>query len=123
MPMDLKLYSDRSRYRAGSIVLGSVSYLAIWSVLLGTPAWLAFSFGVAAAIVLTIITSHRLRDAGLSSAWLLLMILQFGIGPAWHLSENVTFNAGGAIVGMLPVILGWIAPESSDRKSAQASDL
>lgn len=113
MVTGLKLFSERSRYRIASIVLVAVSWLAVASVRIGTPAWLAFITGIAPEIVLTIITYHRLQNAGVSSGWLLLMILQFGIGPAWQLSEHLTFNVGGALLGLVPVILGWIVPSSA----------
>lgn len=116
MPMDPKLYAERSRYRLGSTVLLSVTYLAVASVQLGFPALLVFLSVVPAAIALMIITYHRLRNANLSSAWLLLMVLQFGIGPTWHLSHLVTFNVGGEIVSLVPVILGWVAPVASNQK-------
>lgn len=113
---DLKSFEERSRYRSGSAALISISYVAVASVLIGVPAWLIFIIGVAASIALTIITYHRLRNANLSSAWLLLMILQFGVGPTWHLSDNVTFNVGGSIVGLVPVILGWVIPTQPTHK-------
>lgn len=116
MPMDLKIFAERSRYRLGAAVLILVIYLAVASVQVGVPARLVFFVVIADAIALTIITYHRLGDANLSSAWLLLMILQFGVGPAWHLSNHVTFNVGGSIVSLVPVILGWIIPAKSNRK-------
>jgi len=111
--MDMTRYAERSRYRLGSAVLLSFNCLAIASVQIGISAWVVFIVGVAAEIALTIITYYRLRDANLSSAWLLLMVLQFGIGPTWHLSDHVTFNVGGSIVGLVPVILGWIVAGKS----------
>ncbi len=115
--VDLKTFAERSRYRPGSIALISISYLAVASALIGVPVLLVFVIGASALISLTVITYHRLRNANLSSAWLLLMILQFGIGPTWHLSEHVTFNIGGSIVGLVPVILGWFVPAKSTRKA------
>lgn len=117
MPTDMTGYAERSRYRLGSAVLVSVIGLALASVQIGIPAWIIFFVGVAPAIALTIITYHRLRNADLSSAWLLLMILQFGIGPTWHLSDHVTFNIGGSIVSLVPVILGWIVPGKANQKT------
>lgn len=116
MPKDLKIYSERSRYRLGSTVLISAFCLALASALIGVPAWLIFIVGVAAWIALTIITYHRLRNAELSSGWLLLMILQFGVGPTWYLSDYVTLNLGGSVIGLVPVILGWIVPAPPNRK-------
>lgn len=114
--MDMTRYAERSRYRLGSAALVSVISLAVASVQIGIPAWIIFLVGVTFSIVLTIITYHRLRDANLSSAWLLLMILQFGIGPTWHLSDHVTFNIGGSIVSLVPVLLGWIVPGKVNQK-------
>jgi uncharacterized membrane protein YhaH (DUF805 family) len=116
MPMDMTRYAERSRYRLGSAALVSVISLAVASGQIGIPAWIIFLVGVTFWIVLTIITYHRLRDANLSSAWLLLMVLQFGIGPTWHLSDHVTFNIGGSIVNLVPVLLGWIVPGKVNQK-------
>lgn len=121
MPMDMTRYAERSRYRLGSAVLVSVISLTVASVQIGIPAWIIFFVGVNFSIVLTIITYHRLRDANLSSAWLLLMILQFGIGPTWHLSDHVTFNIGGSIVSLVPVLLGWIVPGKANQKTEPES--
>ena len=114
---DLKVFADRSRYRIGSAALVAIICVTVASVNIGIPAWLIFLVVVATAIALTIMTYHRLRDANLSTAWLLLMILQFGIGPTWHLSDHVSFNIGGSIISLVPVILGWIVPRKSDQKS------
>ncbi|MBA4044031.1 MAG: hypothetical protein C0471_06375 [Erythrobacter sp.] len=121
----MKRYAERSRYRLGSAVLISVICLVLASTQIGIPALVAFVIGIAAAITLTIITYYRLRNANLSSAWLLLMILQFGVGPTWHLSDNVTVNLGGSVVSLVPVILGWIvagkAPRKIERESAKGA--
>lgn len=121
MPVDLRIFAERSRFRVGSVALSSVFYLAIASAEIGVPAWLTFVVGVSAWITLTIITYYRLRNANLSSAWLLLIILQFGIGPTWRLSEYVTFNVGGSIVSLVPVMLGWIVPAKSNREGEPGS--
>lgn len=115
--MDMTRYADRSRYKNASAVLVAVICLALASVNIGIPAWLIFLVSVAVAIALTIITHYRLRDANLSSGWLLLMILQFGIGPTWHLSDHVTVNIGGSIISLVPVLLGWIAPGRANQKA------
>ena len=116
MPMNMTRYGERSRYRIGSAALLAIMCVALASVYIGIPAWLIFLVGVAAAITLTIMTYHRLRDANISTAWLFLMIFQFRIGPTWHLSDHVTFNFGGALIGLVPVILGWIVPRKADQK-------
>ena len=117
MTKDLKAYADRSQYRIGSAALIAILYVTVVSVNLGIPVWLIFFVGLTTTIILTIMTYHRLRDANLSIGWLLLMILQFGIGPTWHLSHHVSFNLGGSIISLVPVILGWIAPRKTDQKN------
>ena len=112
---DLKVFADRSRYRPASVALIFTFIVALASVLIGIPAWLSFVVGVLALILLTIITYYRLGNANLSSGWVLLMVIPFGIGPSWHLSENVTFNVGGSIVGLIPIILGWFASAKPSR--------
>lgn len=121
MEIDLKSFEERSRYRVGSSVLVSVFGVAVTSVLIGVPAWLSFILGLVPAITLTIITYYRLRDANLSSGWLLFMILQVGAGPSWHLSEHVTFNLVGLIVSLVPVLLGWFVPATIDPKTEWTS--
>ena len=121
MEIDFKAFAERSRYRIGSSVLISVFGVTAASVLIGVPGWLSFILGLVPTIALTIVTHHRLRNANLSSGWLLLMILQVGAGPSWHLSEHVTFNLVGFIVSLVPVILGWFAPATTDRKAVPTS--
>lgn len=116
MPTTMRRYGERSRYRFGSAALVAIMCVALASISIGIPPWIVFFIGVASAITLTIMTYHRLRDANLSTAWLLLMILQFGIGPTWYLSDHVTFNIGGSIIYLVPVILGWIVPRQPDQK-------
>ncbi|WP_288989592.1 hypothetical protein [uncultured Sphingopyxis sp.] len=116
MPMNMRRYGERSRYRIGSAALVAIICVALASVNIGIPAWFIFLVAFVASIALTIMTYHRLRDAKLSTAWLLLMILQFGIGPTWHLSDHVTFNIGGSIISLVPVIFGWIVPRKADQK-------
>ncbi len=112
----MRRYGERSRYRIGSAALVAIICVALASVNIGIPAWFIFLVAFVASIALTIMTYHRLRDAKLSTAWLLLMILQFGIGPTWHLSDHVTFNIGGSIISLVPVIFGWIVPRKADQK-------
>lgn len=121
MTKDLKTYADCSQYRIGSAALIVILYVTAASVILGIPAWLIFIVGLATTITITIMTYYRLRDANLSTGWLLLMILQFGTGPTWHLSHHVSFNIGGFIISLVPVMLGWIAPRKADHKSEVGS--
>ncbi|MXO97353.1 hypothetical protein GRI34_13100 [Erythrobacter aquimaris] len=115
MAMDMKRYGERPRYRIGSAALVAVICITLASASIGTPAWLIFLVAVAVTGGLTAMTYHRLRDANLSTGWLLLMFLQFGIGPTWHLSDNVTFNIGSSITSLVPVILGWLVPRKADQ--------
>lgn len=114
MQMNIKRYAERPRYRIGSATLVAIICVALASVNIGILAWLVFLVGVSAAITLTLMTYHRLRNANLSTAWLLLMILQFGIGPTWRLSDHITFNIGGLMISLVPVILGWVVPRMGD---------
>ena len=107
---DLQAFGDRSRYRRASAFLILVFAVAVTLTLIGIPDWVALGFGMLIFLAMTVITYHRLRDANLSIGWLLLMILPLGLGPTWHISENVTFNLGGSILGLVPVVLGWFTP-------------
>ncbi|MFP5455707.1 MAG: hypothetical protein ACLGHK_09445 [Alphaproteobacteria bacterium] len=79
-------------------------------MLVGLAGWLCFLIAAPLAIILTVMTYQRLRNGAFSGAWVWLMILQFGIGPTWHLSDNFTVNLGGGIIGLLPVVLAWFVP-------------
>jgi hypothetical protein len=114
MQTNMKRYGERPRYRIGSATLVAITCVALASVNIGIPAWLVFLVVVSAGITLAMMTYHRLRNANLSTAWLLLMILQFGIGPTWHLSDQITFNIGELIISLVPVILGWVVPRKGD---------
>jgi uncharacterized membrane protein YhaH (DUF805 family) len=122
MKWDLVIYAERSRYRPISIALEFATYLALAAVLVGVPSWLCFLLAASLSVILTIMTYHRLRNGAFSGAWILLMILQFGVGPTWHLSGHLTVNLGGTLISCVPVILGWLAPtnasEYADAKSA-----
>jgi uncharacterized membrane protein YhaH (DUF805 family) len=108
--IDLKAFAERSRYRPASAALFVISYIALAGIFAGVPSWLCFLIAAAAWIALATITLRRLRDGGLSGAWILLMILKFGVGPDWHLSDYVTMDIGGSILACVPIILGWIVP-------------
>ncbi|WP_263588925.1 hypothetical protein [Sphingopyxis sp. GC21] len=116
MPMNVRRYGERSRYRIGSAALVAITGVALASANIGIPAWFIFLVAVVAGIALTIMSYHRLRDAKLSTAWLLLMILQFGMGSTLHVSDHVAFNIGGSIINWVPVIFGWIVPREADQK-------
>ena len=112
---DLTRLGERSRYRPASILLELSSALALLGVFLGIPGWLCVLTAVPLSIILAIMTYHRLRDGGFSSAWVWLMVVPLGIGPTWHLSEHLTFNFGGYLVGFVPVIMAWMAPTNTRR--------
>lgn len=116
MQTNINCYGERSRYRIGSATLVAISCVALASVNIGIPVWLIFLVEIVAAITLTVMTYYRLRNANLSTAWLLLMILQFGIGPTWHLTDHVTFYIGGSIISLVPVLLGWVVSRKGDHE-------
>ncbi|WP_156358367.1 hypothetical protein [Sphingobium sp. Leaf26] len=114
-------FSERSRYRFGSIALIAASCLALAGVLIGVADWLSFLVAAPLLALLIVITYRRLRDGGFSGAWVGLMILSFGIGPTWHVSDLLTVSLGGAIIGCVPVILGWVIPSKGDARSEPQS--
>jgi hypothetical protein len=113
MKWDLITYAERSRYRPMSIALEFAAYLALAAVLVGVPSWLCFLLAASLSVILTIITYHRLRNGAFSGSWIFLMILQFGVGPTWHVSGHLTVNLVGTLIGCVPVILGWLAPANA----------
>ena len=110
MKLDWPAFAERSRYRPTSIALLLASSLALAGVFVGLPDLLCFVVYAVLSISLSVITFHRLRNAGYSGAWVALTILSFGIGPSWHLSHSLTFNLGGLVISCVPVILAWFAP-------------
>lgn len=116
MKFDWTAFAERSCYRPASLALMLASCLALASVLVGFPGWLCLLVAAASSIALTVITYHRLRNAECSGAWVVLMILQFDIGPTWHPSDSLTIAFGGYIIGCVPVILGWFAPANFGAK-------
>ena len=121
MATDLTRFEVRSRYRPASILLEFSSVLALLGVFLGIPGWLCVLVAVPLSIILATMTYHRLRDGGLSGSWVWLMVVPLGIGPTWHLSEHLTINFGGYLVGLVPVIMAWMAPANSRRVPEPAS--
>jgi hypothetical protein len=115
MDVNLGVFADRARYRPAAIAIEVMTMLAVVGGFAGAPAWLCLTVVWILGVVLTIMTYYRLRDAALSSGWLLLMILQ--IGPAWHMSENITFNVGSFFVGFIPVLMGCFVPTGAGASS------
>src|SRR5262245_12397570 len=113
----LERLSKRHEYRTASIVLVAASILSIYSlVLVDEPTWtqsvVVIGLGGLSYFALFVLTYFRLRDALLSSWWLLPMIVVFPIGPSWPLASwdwGFLRVSPSGLVALVPVIIGWFA--------------
>ena len=113
-------FYDRAAYRWASVVL----LLAVLSIpvavsALGGPGWFAFLLVLAPFIMLAVVTNGRLRDAGLSGAWVLLLLLIVNVGPVWHGPASLDLYLGN-LVNLIPIILGWTVPAGAGASPAAA---
>ncbi|GAA0337646.1 hypothetical protein GCM10009087_55100 [Sphingomonas oligophenolica] len=75
-----RLYGRRAYFGASLVLLAAALLLPCGVAALGGPGWLGALPALAFLILLTIITYGRLRDAGLSGSWIVLMLFTFGVG-------------------------------------------
>src|SRR3954447_16040251 len=109
-------FSGRQEYRLVSVVLvaGCVlaSYLPLITRLSGGWAALAFATAMSFYVALAALTYFRLRNASLSSWWLLPMIFVFHVGPRWELGSwewgSSSFEPSG-LISLVPIVIGWFA--------------
>lgn len=87
--------------------------------MLGGWAWLAFVLGLPIYATLVWLTYYRLKDASLSSGWIVLMILVFHFGPKWDAPEPFQLYLG-VLLNFVPVMMGWIAPSRKAELAAAA---
>jgi hypothetical protein len=71
--------------------------------------FLGFAVGLPFYVVLVLLTYYRLKNASLSSWWLLPMIAAVRVGPKWEVWSIDLYLTG--LISYLPVILGWLARE------------
>lgn len=92
----------RMPYRIASAIL-LLAALGIPIILnaLGSSDWIAALIGIAFYVLLIVLTYYRLRDAALAGGWILLMIISFNVGPAWH-DWHI-----GSLVNLVPIVLAW----------------
>ncbi|MNE72854.1 hypothetical protein D3C80_1688300 [compost metagenome] len=76
---------------------------------LGVTDWIASITSLPIFIALVVLTFRRLRDAGQSAWWIVLMILVMNFGPEWGgLPPPLKFHLSH-ILHLVPVALGWLA--------------
>ncbi|MES2058311.1 MAG: hypothetical protein V4564_20410 [Pseudomonadota bacterium] len=98
-------YSELARYRWISIALLVVALgLPVAVDHFSGPHWLGVILSVLILILLDILTYWRLREAALSGSWIILAIISFNIGPAWH-----DYHLG-SLINFVPVLMAWFAP-------------
>jgi len=101
-------------YRRASVALiATMILLPVLMVRLGALQWVASLAGLPAYIALVVLTYRRLRDAGLSGGWIVLMILVVNLGPRWDGLEPLTFHLSH-ILHLIPVALGWLVSAPGD---------
>lgn len=115
----LERFARRREYRLASIALIAGCLLCVYLPLAITVTWgwagLAFAIAMLFYVTLFVLTYFRLRNASLSTLWLLFMIVVFPIGPRWELGAwdwgEIAFAPSG-FISLIPVIMGWFAPEA-----------
>jgi len=111
MANGLEHYAARGAYRTASMALLAIMYLPpVLAVRLGLPASPTMLIGFPAFILLAMVTHKRLRRAGLSGNWVVLMLVHITLGPVWTGLPPLTIDLG-ALVFLLPVIMGWSIPD------------
>ena len=110
----LETLGARGPYRMASLLLlAAVLLIPITGALLGAPPWVGGLPALAAYIFLVVLTHYRLRNTGWSVGWvLLMMIVVFNVGPAWHGPGTIVLYLGN-LIHLVPVLIGWIAPEAA----------
>ncbi|HYC96465.1 hypothetical protein [Brevundimonas sp.] len=112
-------------YRWASVALiVATIFLPVLMMRLGALEWVATLAGLPIYVALVVLTYHRLRNAGLTGGWIVLMILALNFGPRWDGPEPLTFHLS-RLLPLIPVILGWLvrAPRAVVVTSARAEGL
>lgn len=108
MILALQSFSARPRYGIASILLLLAIFGSVFTVrLLDAPDWAGGLIGLPLALLLTVITYFRLRDAALSGSWIWLMIISFNMGPEW----NGLYL--GNLINLVPILMAWTVPAGS----------
>ena len=77
-------------------------------------AWLTFFLGMWTYLALVSLTYCRLKHAGVSTAWLLLMLPLPHIGPDWALPGGLSLYPVDWLIALLPVVIGWVARDQDE---------
>lgn len=110
MTLFLHRLSEIQNYRWASVALiGTMIPLPVLMVRLGAVHWVAVLATLPIFLALVALTYLRLRNAGLTGWWIVLMILALNVGPRWEGLEPLTFHLSH-LVHLIPVVLGWLVP-------------
>jgi uncharacterized membrane protein YhaH (DUF805 family) len=121
MTLTAKQFAGREAYRAASAGLLVLLYaLPLGLAFAGLPVWPSLIVGLPAYIFLVVVTSHRLRDAGLSTGWVVLMILIVNIGPFWQGPGPIKLYLSDIVILLIPILLGWIVPANAGAAPVEA---
>jgi uncharacterized membrane protein YhaH (DUF805 family) len=109
-------WTEPSSYRIGVLWIGAAFILvALAHAALDLPWWAAALLASPPLIVLVLLTIRRLRDAGWSVWWALLLVVNINIGGleiSW-LPPLITNLAH--LVKLVPVAIGLLAPSATPR--------
>lgn len=119
MPTAERFYGMAAYRWASLILLLAVLLIPVAVTALGGPQWLAFLLGLPAFLLLAVVTNGRLRDAGLSGAWVLLLLLIVNVGPVWHGPAPLDLYLGN-LVNLIPIALGWTVPAGAGAPATAA---
>lgn len=91
---------------ASLLLLAIVIFLPVIIVRQGAPDWIAALPSPLAYFGLVAVTYGRLKDAGLSGGWVVLMLLALNFGPRWDGPAPLVFHASN-LLQLVPIALGW----------------
>lgn len=95
-------------YRWASVALiAAMILLPVGMVRLGAFEWAAMLATLPIFLALVALTYLRLRNAGLTGWWIVLMLLVLNFGPSWEGLEPLTFHLSH-LIHLIPVALGWM---------------
>lgn len=122
MTLAAKQFAGREAYRTASVTLLFLSFgLPLGLAFAGLPGWLGFVVGLPVYITLMVVTYHRLRDAALSTGWLILMIVVVNIGPFWEGPASFKLYLSNVVLLLVPILLGWMVPSNGGATPAEAA--
>ena len=90
---------------ASGVLIAALLLVPVLLVRLGVLDWVATVLSFPIFIALVVLTSRRLRNAGLSGWWIVLMIFAMNFGPEWDGPPPLKLHVSH-LLHLIPVALG-----------------